>query len=61
MDAAKLRRDFGWTPQESFDSGLHKTVRWYLDNRWWWEPIWQGRYGGARLGSAPAGTLTAAG
>jgi dTDP-glucose 4,6-dehydratase len=52
MDAVKLRRDLGWQPQESFDSGLRKTVRWYLDNRWWWEPIWHGRYSGARLGTA---------
>ena len=52
MDAAKLRRDLGWQPQESFDSGLRKTVRWYLDNRWWWEPIWYGRYHGTRLGTA---------
>src|SRR5271155_4466237 len=54
MDAAKLRRDLGWRPQESFDTGLRKTVRWYLDNRWWWEPIWHGRYSGTRLGTAPA-------
>jgi dTDP-glucose 4,6-dehydratase len=54
MDAAKLRRELGWVPQENFASGLRKTVRWYLDNRWWWEPIWYGRYGGARLGAAPA-------
>ena len=54
MDAARLRRDLGWQPQESFDTGLRKTVLWYLDNRWWWEPIWHGRYGGARLGTAPA-------
>ena len=51
---AKLRRDLGWVPQENFDTGLRKTVRWYLDNRWWWEPIWYGRYTGARLGAAPA-------
>ncbi|HZK91348.1 MAG TPA: dTDP-glucose 4,6-dehydratase [Stellaceae bacterium] len=51
MDAKKLRRELGWEPQESFDTGLRKTVRWYLDNRWWWEPIWFGRYQGARLGA----------
>jgi dTDP-glucose 4,6-dehydratase len=54
MDAARLARDLGWRPQESFDTGLRKTVRWYLDNRWWWEPIWSGRYRGARLGAAAA-------
>jgi dTDP-glucose 4,6-dehydratase len=54
MDATKLRRELGWQAQEDFDSGLHKTVRWYLDNRWWWEPIWYGRYRGTRLGAASA-------
>jgi dTDP-glucose 4,6-dehydratase len=51
MDAAKLRRDLGWQARESFDTGLAKTVRWYLDNRWWWEPIWYGSYPGTRLGT----------
>jgi dTDP-glucose 4,6-dehydratase len=54
IDASRLRRDLGWQPQENFDSGLRKTVRWYLDNRWWWEPIWSKRYGGARLGIGAA-------
>ncbi|HWD58792.1 MAG TPA: dTDP-glucose 4,6-dehydratase [Stellaceae bacterium] len=54
MDATRIARDLGWRPRETFDSGLKKTVRWYLDNRWWWEPIWYGRYGGDRLGTAPA-------
>jgi len=51
MDATKLRRELGWQPRESFETGLRKTVRWYLDNRWWWEPIWSERYRGARLGA----------
>src|SRR5499427_4867094 len=51
MDAAKIERELGWQPRESFDSGLHKTVRWYLDNRSWWEPIWSEKYRGARLGT----------
>jgi dTDP-glucose 4,6-dehydratase len=54
MDAARLKRDLGWRPRESFDTGLRKTVRWYLDNRWWWEPIWAGRYRGSRLGIGAA-------
>jgi dTDP-glucose 4,6-dehydratase len=54
MNATKLHRDLGWEPRETFDTGLRKTVRWYLDNRWWWEPIWLGRYRGARLGTAQA-------
>jgi dTDP-glucose 4,6-dehydratase len=51
MNASKLRRELGWRPRESVESGLRQTVRWYLDNRWWWEPIWSGRYSGARLGT----------
>jgi dTDP-glucose 4,6-dehydratase len=52
IDAGKIRRELGWAPRESFESGLRKTVRWYLDNRDWWEPIRQGVYGGNRLGAA---------
>ena len=51
MDARKIRRELGWRPRESFETGLRKTVRWYLDNRWWWQPIWSERYRGARLGT----------
>jgi dTDP-glucose 4,6-dehydratase len=52
MDASKIRRELGWEPRESFDSGLRKTISWYLENRWWWEPIWSKRYRGERLGTA---------
>jgi len=52
MDTAKIARELGWAPRESFDSGLRKTVAWYLENRWWWEPIWSRRYRGERLGTA---------
>ena len=50
MDDGKLRRELGWRPSESLETGLRKTVRWYLDNRGWWEPIRSGRYRGERLG-----------
>jgi len=50
IDDSKLRREFGWRPSESLESGLRKTVRWYLDNRAWWEPIRAGVYRGERLG-----------
>jgi dTDP-glucose 4,6-dehydratase len=50
MDTAKIARELGWQPHESFDSGLRKTVAWYLENRWWWEGIWAARYHGERLG-----------
>jgi dTDP-glucose 4,6-dehydratase len=50
IDATKLERDLGWKPLESFESGMEKTIRWYLDNRNWWEAIQSGAYRGERLG-----------
>jgi dTDP-glucose 4,6-dehydratase len=50
MDATKLRAELGWEPQETFESGIEKTVRWYLDNRQWTEGVLAGKYGGERLG-----------
>ena len=50
IDARKIERELGWTPRETFDSGLRKTVQWYLDNRAWWERIRAGVYRGERLG-----------
>jgi dTDP-glucose 4,6-dehydratase len=44
IDTARIRRELGWEPRETFASGLRKTVSWYLENRWWWEPIWSRRY-----------------
>lgn len=44
IDAGKIERELGWTPQESFDSGLRKTVLWYLQNRSWWQAILDGSY-----------------
>jgi dTDP-glucose 4,6-dehydratase len=60
MDAQKIRRELGWRPRESFETGLRKTVLWYLDNRWWWEPIWSQRYRGARLGTGSRGDAAVA-
>jgi dTDP-glucose 4,6-dehydratase len=59
IDARKIRAELGWQPCESFATGLRKTVAWYLDNRWWWEPIWSERYRGARLGTGSAATTPA--
>jgi dTDP-glucose 4,6-dehydratase len=50
MDFSKLERELGWRPHESFDTGIEKTVRWYLENAWWWEPIQNSAYAGQRLG-----------
>ncbi len=60
MDTAKILRDLGWRPRETFESGLRKTVAWYLDNRWWWEPIWSRRYRGQRLGTIADASRTRA-
>jgi dTDP-glucose 4,6-dehydratase len=49
IDASKLEAELGWRAQEDFESGLRKTVRWYLDRADWWEPL-RARYKGARLG-----------
>ena len=50
IDAAKMRDELGWSPQETFESGLRKTVEWYLANRAWWTRIRSGLYRGERLG-----------
>jgi dTDP-glucose 4,6-dehydratase len=58
VDASKVSRELGWSARETFESGLRKTVIWYLDNRVWWERILDSRYDGSRLGlrgSAGAG------
>lgn len=51
IDPAKIQRELGWQPQEDFKSGLQKTVRWYLDNRAWWEDNLNGKYQLERLGN----------
>lgn len=50
IDASKIEDELGWTPQESFESGLKKTVQWYLDNTTWWERVLSGEYQLNRLG-----------
>ena len=50
IDAGKIQRELGWQPLETFESGIRKTVEWYLDNPTWWQPILSERYCGARLG-----------
>jgi len=50
IDAGKISSDLGWEPRETFESGLRKTVEWYLANRGWWERIRSGGYRGERLG-----------
>ena len=50
IDAGKIERELGWRPQETFESGLRKTVQWYLDNRSWWQNVLSGTYQLNRLG-----------
>ncbi len=50
IDASKIERELGWRPQESFESGIRKTVLWYLQNRCWWQQVLDGSYQGERLG-----------
>lgn len=50
IDCSKIERELGWQPEETFESGLRKTVQWYLDNEDWWQTIRSGAYRGERLG-----------
>ena len=50
IDATKLETELGWKARENFDSGIKNTVRWYLENEWWWRPLRDGVYSGERLG-----------
>ena len=51
IDAAKIGRELGWKPQETFESGIRKTVQWYLDNKTWWQNVLNGSYRLERLGT----------
>ncbi|MFA0467817.1 dTDP-glucose 4,6-dehydratase [Vibrio breoganii] len=50
IDASKIERELGWTPEETFESGMRKTVEWYLNNKEWWSRVLDGSYAGERLG-----------
>lgn len=51
IDASKIERELGWRPEETFETGLRKTVQWYLANESWWKRVQDGSYQGQRLGS----------
>ncbi|CAM3030972.1 dTDP-glucose 4,6-dehydratase [Vibrio mytili] len=51
IDASKIERDLGWKPQETFETGLRKTVVWYLENEMWWQRVLDGSYSLERLGN----------
>jgi dTDP-glucose 4,6-dehydratase len=50
IDATKIKKDLGWVPKETFESGMKKTVQWYLANSDWWQHIRDGSDQGERLG-----------
>ncbi len=54
IDSAKLRGELGWQAEETFETGLERTVRWYLDHEAWWRPLRETVYTGERLGLAGA-------
>lgn len=54
IDASKIRQDLGWEPSVTFEEGIEITVRWYLENRPWWQAILDGRYDTKRLGTSGA-------
>lgn len=53
IDATKLKSELGWRAEENFDSGIRKTIQWYLDHPEWWQPIRAQKYAGERLGRTP--------
>lgn len=55
IDATRLETELGWRAAEDFDSGLEKTVRWFIENEWWWRPL-RADYDGRRLGLLKAGS-----
>ena len=50
IDASKLEREIGWSAEESFETGIAKTVRWYIDHEPWWKAILERGHGLDRLG-----------
>lgn len=61
IDAGKLEKELGWRAKETFESGLRKTIEWYLANEDWWRPLREKVYGGERLGLLPARQMRAGG
>ena len=59
IDAGKIMAELGWRPRETFETGLRRTVAWYLSNRSWWQAVIDGSYRGERLGLAGAGRAAA--
>jgi dTDP-glucose 4,6-dehydratase len=58
IDASKFQHETGWRPAETFESGIRKTISWYLQNRKWWERVLTGTYRLERIGTGKAGNET---
>lgn len=52
IDASRLERELGWRAKETFETGIEKTVIWYIENEWWWRPLREKVYSGERLGTS---------
>ncbi|MEC9432405.1 MAG: dTDP-glucose 4,6-dehydratase [Pseudomonadota bacterium] len=52
IDPTRIRDELGWTPRETFETGMDRTLGWFMDNEPWWRAIREGRYDGKRLGGA---------
>lgn len=50
IDSSKAQNKLGWAPEETFETGIARTVSWYLDNAWWWQPLRSEGHGQTRLG-----------
>ena len=51
IDASKIEKTLAWQAEENFETGIRKTISWYLDNSWWWHPIREEKHSGQRLGA----------
>ncbi|MCP3670615.1 MAG: dTDP-glucose 4,6-dehydratase, partial [Gammaproteobacteria bacterium] len=57
IDSGKISRDLDWRPKETFESGIRKTVCWYLENKGWWQAVLDGSYQLQRLGEETANRM----
>ena len=57
IDPSHIREELDWRPKETVESGLRKTVKWYLENEWWWAPIRKTNRASKRRGTIPSGTI----
>jgi dTDP-glucose 4,6-dehydratase len=55
IDCSRIERELGWQAAETFESGLARTIDWYIANEWWWRPIRERNYAGERLGQPASG------